>query len=246
MKSTITFLLPLLFFFSGLHSQTSIDSLRLKFQKDSAHTYRFKKLRPWFALDERNSWIRNEKGTKKVPVTIDGIQAGIILKEKHTIGIGLYTMNGSSQKPVKLSDGNNKITYQELLMKYSTLYYQYEIVDTRFFELDVPIEFGLGRYVYNLKNETQTQLLWREQGLIKISGGGVRMVLKPLRWIGLYGTGGYRIVVFNKKTNLNFNGAYYSYGIWVDIRQIYRDIKFYGFLRPKYRKKVKAILASKP
>ena len=39
-------------------------------------------------------------------------------------------------------------------MNYLTLYYQYVIVDTRFFELDVPLEVGLGNYVYNLKDET--------------------------------------------------------------------------------------------
>lgn len=231
---------------SAFHSQTQLDSLKLKFQKDSAHTYRFKKVRPWLAIDQRNSWIRNTKGLQRIPVTINGLQLGVILKEKHTLGLGFYTMNNTSQKPVKISDQNNKITYQVLLLKYTTLYYQYVIVDTRFFELDVPLEVGLGHYVYNLKDETQTALLWREEGPIKLTGGGITMVLKPLKWIGLSGIAGYRIVALNKRTNLNFNGFYYSYGVWIDLRQIYRDIKFYGFIRPKYRKKVKAISASKP
>lgn len=105
---------------------------------------------------------------------------------------------------------------------------------------------GLGRYVYNLKDETQTKLLWHEQGPIKLSSAGLQVIFKPLKWIGLVGMGGYRFVRFNEKTNLNFNNFYYSYGVWVDIRQIHRDLRFYGFKRPKYRKKVKAILASEP
>lgn len=240
----------IIFFFflcscSILYSQTQADSLKLKFQKDSAHTYRFKKIRPWLAIDQRNSWIRNTKGQKKVPVTINGLQAGVIIKEKHTLGLGLYTMNGTSQKPVKINDANNKITYQELLLKYFTITYEYKIVDTRFFELDVPMEVGLGNYIYNLKDETQTQLLWREQGPIKLTGGGVQIILKPFKWIGISGMAGFRVVGFNQRTNLNFNGAYYSYGVWIDLRQIYRDVKFYGFIRPKYRKKVKALATSK-
>lgn len=231
-------------FFSS-YSQSRIDSLKQKFQKDSAHIYRFKIIRPWLAIDQRNSWIRNEKGAKKVPVTINGLQAGLIIKEKHTLGFGLYTMNATSQKPVKLNDKNNKITYQELVLKYITLYYQYVIVDTRFFELDVPMEVGLGNYVYNLKDENQSVLLWHEAGPAKLTGGGVQIVLKPLKWIGISGMGGFRIVTFNKKTNLNFNGLYYSYGVWIDLRQIYRDIKFYGFVRPKYRKKLKAFSTNK-
>ncbi len=239
----------LFFFFilaNTFYSQTQLDSLKLKFQKDSARTYRFKKVRPWIALDQRNSWIKNTKGLQRIPVTINGLQFGAILKEKHTVGLGLYSMNATSQKPVKISDGSNKITYQELLLKYSTLNYEYVIVNTRFFELDVPLEVGLGRYVYNLKDSSQTALLWHEEGPIKLTGGGVTMIVKPLKWIGLRGMAGFRFVAFNKRTNLNFNGFYYSYGVWIDLRQIYRDIKFYGFIRPKYRKKVKAISASKP
>lgn len=232
-------------FTSAQTNSTQLDSLKLKFQKDSAHTFRFKKIRPFFTIDQRNSWIKNEKGLQKVPVTINGIQLGVILKEKHSLGLGLYTMNGTSQKPVKINDQNNKITYQELLLKYVTVNYQYVIFDTRFFEMDLPLEIGVGNYVYELKDETQTTQIWHEAGPLKLTGGGVNIVLKPVRWIGVSGMAGYRIVAFNKKTNLNFNGAYYSYGVWIDLRQIYRDIKFYGFMRPKYRKKVNALSASK-
>ena len=241
MKRIIVFSLLFAFTYSFLYSQTLKDSLKIKFQKDSAHIYRFKKLRPWLAIDQRNSWIKNDKGAKRVPVTINGIQAGLIVKEKHTVGLGLYSINRQTEKPVKLIDQSNKITYEELLLKYITLCYQYKIVNTRFFQLDVPLEVGLGRYIYNLKDETQTLLLWQEIGPLKLTGGGVEIVLKPLKWIGISGMAGYRITIFNKRTNLNFNGAYYSYGIWVDLRQIYRDLKVYGFVRPKYRKKVKAL-----
>ena len=245
MKRYFFFILFFILCYSISHSQTQLDSLKLKFQKDSAHNFRFKKIRPCFSIDQRNSWIKNEKGLRNVPVTINGIQLGVILKEKHTLGFGFYSMNRTSQKPVKISDQNSKITYQELVLKYATVYYQYVIFDTRFFEMDLPLEVGVGNYIYTLKDETQTALLWKEAGPLKITGGGVNIVLKPVRWIGVSGMAGYRIVAFNKKTNLNFNGFYYSYGVWIDLRQIYRDIKFYGFIRPKYRKNVKALSASK-
>ena len=59
-------------------------------------------------------------------------------------------------------------------------------------------------------------------------GAGMQFVFKPLRWLGVFVAGGYRYVA-KINFNLNFNGAYYSYGAWIDIRQIYRDIKYYGF-----------------
>lgn len=231
--------------FSQSTKQTLLDSLHTKFVKDSIHNYRFKKVRPSFGIDQRNSWIKNERSSKLIPVAINGLQAGVILYEKHTIGIGLYAMNEQSKKAVKLTDNNNVIRYEELFLRYATLYYEYVIFDTRFFEMDLPIEIGLGRYTYDLKDETRSKLLWQEKGPVRLSGGGVEIILKPFKWVGISGLAGYRVTAFNKKTNLSFNGFYYSYGVWVDLRQIYRDIKFYGFKRPKYRKNVKSILASK-
>lgn len=224
--------------------QTLIDSLKIKFSKDSAHIYRFKKVRPYLAIDKRHSWITNQRSTKKIQVAITGFQIGIKLFERHTIGFGSYNIAKESKKAVKLVDQSSIIRYEDLFIHYSTIFYEYVIFNTRYFEMDLPLEIGLGRYVYNLKDESRTVLLWHEEGPLKISGGGVQIILKPVRWIGLSGMAGYRFATLNNKTNLNFNGFYYSYGVWIDLRQIYRDVKFYAFKRPDYRKKVKGILAS--
>jgi len=233
-------------FSQNIRTQQRLDSLKLQFQKDSSRIYRFQKFRFRVALDRRNSWIKNQRATKQIPVSINGFQLGAVLFEKHSVGFGLYNIAAESKRPAKINDQLNTIRYEELFMNYFTGYYEYVLLNKRFFEIDIPVELGLGRYVYNLKDETQTKLLWHEQGPIKLSSAGLQVIFKPLKWIGLVGMGGYRFVRFNEKTNLNFNNFYYSYGVWVDIRQIHRDLRFYAFKRPKYRKKVKAILASEP
>lgn len=230
----------------NIRTQQSLDSLKLKFQKDSSRIYRFQKFRFRVAMDRRHSWIKNQRATKQIPVFINGFQLGAVLFEKHSVGFGLYNIAAESKRPAKISDQLNTVRYEELFMNYFTGYYEYVVLSKRFFEIDLPVEIGLGRYIYNLKDETQSKLLWHEQGPIKISSVGLQLILKPVKWIGIVGMGGYRLVRFNEKTNLNFNNFYYSFGIWVDIRQIHRDIRYYGFKRPKYRKKVKAILASEP
>jgi hypothetical protein len=53
----------------------------------------------------------------------------------------------------------------------------------------------------------------------------------------------YRYIPYNQNL-LDFDGLCYSLGIWVDFRQIYRDIKYYGVQKKRYRNKVKAILAN--
>jgi hypothetical protein len=216
----------------GSIKQQKIDSLTIKFKKDSAHIYRFKNVRPFIAIDNRNSFIKN------APVNVKGFQLGVILKEKHTIGFGIYSLQNSSKQSLTAKNENNISTKRTLNLNYLTLFYQYVIIDKRFFELDLPLEVGLGGYHIKLEDTITHKIITDQKGGSLITSGGVNIILKPVRWIGISGTAGYRIAL-DKNPNVNFNGAYYSYGVWVDLRQIYRDIRFYGITRKKYKRHVK-------
>ncbi|MBS1637233.1 MAG: hypothetical protein JST26_15040 [Bacteroidetes bacterium] len=222
--------------------QATIDSLRNKLSADSIHIFRFQNVRPFVGIDQRNSWIKNEHGAKNTPINVNGLQLGTILKEKHTVGIGLYSISNTAKQPVRLQDKNQVVTYQQLDIKYMTLFYQYAIVDRRYFELDLPLEVGLRSYKYYLTDANKQVQLHREQGTVKLTGGGVNIIIKPFRWIGVSGMAGLRFVLVNQHTNLNFNGAYYSYGVWLDIRQIIRDTRYYLIKKPRYKKQIKQLL----
>jgi len=217
------------------NQQYRIDSLTAKFRKDSAHIYRFKKVRPFAAIDNRNSFI------KDAPVNVKGFQLGTILHEKHTVGFGLYNLQNSSKQNFTTKNEKNIIAKRDLTLSYLTLFYQYVIIDTRFFELDLPLEVGLGGYHISLEDTFAHKLITDKRGGVSLTAGGVNVILKPIKWIGLSGTAGYRLAL-DKNPNLNFSGAYYSIGLWVDLRQIYRDTRFYGFTRKKYRREIKSIL----
>lgn len=212
-----------------------IDSLNLKLKKDSAHIFRFKKVRPFAAIDNRNSFI------KDAPVNVKGFQFGVILKEKHTLGFGVYSLQNSSKQRVTAKNEKNIAAKRTLSLNYLTLFYQYVIIDKRFFELDLPLEIGLGKYELKLEDTISHKVFADKKGGTLLTGGGVNIILKPVRWIGVSGTAGYRLSLDNNP-NINFSGAYYSYGVWVDLRQIYRDVRFYGFTRRKYKKQVRDIL----
>lgn len=208
-----------------------IDSLSLKLKNDSLRTFRFKKLRPYANIDNRNSFIKN-------PAAISGLQLGIIVNEYHTFGLGSYRLNRTPEKDAPIRDG-----YRMNNLRYFTTFYEYFLLNARYVEIDLPFEIGLGNYSARIVDTLNTK---RDQnisaGFIPL-GSAVKVILKPVRWIGLSLMGGYRYVL-EKKTNLNLNGVYYSLGVWVDIRQIYRDIKYYGFQKKKYRKAVDQILAN--
>lgn len=213
--------------------QFKIDSLSKKFKKDSSHLYRFQKVRPYLAIDNRNSFI------KDVPVNVKGIQFGVILHERHTVAIGFYGINASASKNVKTKIGDEDVLITTKL-NYMTLFYQFALIDKRYYEIDIPFEFGLGGFDIKATSQKDGRVLRDTKGGIIPFGTGLTFVFKPFKQIGISSTFGYRFVA-QKYANLNFNGAYYSIGIWVDLRQCYRDTRFYGFMRPKYKKRVKRI-----
>jgi hypothetical protein len=233
------FFLLLLFRFNAQvtsNKQARIDSLKKKFSQDSAHIFRFKKFRPLFTIDNRNSFIR------EAPVNFRGIQLGLSYKDKHTVGLGAYKITQTSQRQVRSKDNGNRIVNQYLTLNYLTAFYQYTIIDKRYFELDLPIEIGLGNANIRFVDSLSQHELRRETLPIIPVGTGLQAIVKPFKWVGVSVLGGYRYVN-EKGRNLNFNGWYYSFGLWLDVRQTYRDIKFYGFTRKKFRRQLAKIIS---
>ena len=244
----VIFLFFSLFFITVCCGQNSVkqhkvDSLILKLKKDSAHIFRFRKVRPFFSLDNRNSFI------KSAPVNVQGLQVGIVWKERHTLGFGVYFIKASSkQNLVKKGDANTTVDVNRTLsLNYLTAFYQYSILDYRYFELELPLEFGLGGYEIKLidpKAPLGAPPLIDKKGGTLIIGGGVGITIKPFRWIGLTGSAGYRNAL-DKDKNVNFSGFYYQYGAWVDLGRTYRDIKYYWVKRKKCRHHIADILNNK-
>ncbi len=74
--------------------QAKRDSLHNKFVMDSARIYRPKKVALVLATDKRNSFI---KTNTKTPVSVSGFQIGVELYEKHSFGLGFYTVLNTQQ-----------------------------------------------------------------------------------------------------------------------------------------------------
>jgi hypothetical protein len=207
------------------------DSLTAKLKADSTHIYRFQKIRPYLNLDQRNSFIR---GT---PINVNGLQAGILIKEKHVVGLGGYMITANSKQQVKTKTDKNITVNKALYMNYGTLFYQYVALDRRFWEIDIQAELGGGVYSYKFYDIHTNKLLSDKSAGILVGGLGPLLAFKPLKWIGIIGMIGYRFTS-EKNSNLNFNGVYYSYGVWLDVRQIIRDCNFYLIKKRKYKKQI--------
>ncbi|HTA60950.1 MAG TPA: hypothetical protein VK835_00780 [Bacteroidia bacterium] len=215
----------------------SKDSLTAQLKADSTHIYRFQKYRPFINLDQRNSFIRNQS------ININGLQLGVLINERHVFGLGGYVITSSSKQIVKTKTEKNIPTNRTLNMNYLTFFYQYVILDRRFWEIDFQTEVGLGKYDYKYYDPNTSRLLADRSAGMLVGGIGPLLAFKPTKWVGIIGMVGYRFTS-EKNANLNFNGFYYSYGAWFDIRQIIRDYKYYVVKKRKYKKQINQLLTS--
>lgn len=187
------------------------------------------------AIDQRNSYIN------KTPVNINGFQIGLNLLEKHTLGLGFYSIIGSTKHTKSIGD-KTEVLNRNLNLSYMTFFYYYPVVDRRYWEFGFPVEIGGGIYKIDITDQYNKS----EKGYPKsnawmvVFGAGLSLTIKPVRWLGLNGMAGYR-KVSDSNPNLNLNGFFYSYGVVLYVHQITMD---YAFFKKKkaYKKAIKLLM----
>ena len=213
-------------------NHTAKDSLKEKLKKDSAWLFRYRKIVPLLALDNRNTFIQ-----RGVPVNIYGAQLGIVIHEKHSLALGGYLIRGEARRVTQKGD-KNKTEKVEIDLKYLTLFYQYNFIHTRWFEIGVPLEAGLGQFTINVTDSAGN--IWkgypRTSGITPL-GIGIDVTFYPLKWLGINGIAGFR-KVFDSEPRMNFSGPFYAYGITIDFRYL-MNLTRYGIKKSRYRKNVR-------
>lgn len=216
-------------------TQVLKDSLRFHFQKDSAHIYRFKVYRPYFDVDQYQTYLDENL------VTLRGVSVGIWYKNVHVFGIGTNGVIAQDKRKLITRFRDSINVLERTSLRYISFFYQYSFVNNRYLALFMPTQLGLGRYEITTQDINRTRPALKKKGGIMPSSLGLTLILKPVKWIGISGTGGYRYVV-DRDFKLNFNGLFFGYGIWLDIHQITQDGLFYGFRKPRYKRELKALL----
>jgi hypothetical protein len=207
-------------FVVGQTKQFKKDSLRNQFKKDSTWIFRPREIFPLVAIDQRNSFLRTGKTTS--PVNIWGAKIGVTLFDRHNLGIGGYSIQNTSKRQ---RSKDNSTVDQNLTFQYLTVFYEYSFIETKRWEIGIPIEAGFGKYNVKSMVENSEQSLPSRSGNVIPLGTALDIYFKPTRWFGLNVMGGYRYVI-NNNSRLNLNGWFYSVGAAVYIRQIVQDTKY--------------------
>ena len=209
---------------------SKLDSLKAQFLKDSTRIFRPKHVFPLLASDQRNSFIGGK------PVNIWGIKAGVTLYDRHNVGIGGYSVTNSTQRYLARQD---RTINQNTTLQYLTAFYEYSFIESRWWEVGIPVEIGAGKYNISSIDATTGKVLPNRSGLLMPLGTALDINFKSTRWFAINVMGGYRLVIADN-ARLNFSGWFYSFGGTIYVRQILQDLRYYNKKRI-YKKELEII-----
>lgn len=221
-----------------LTKQQKLDSLKAKFTTDSTNMNRKRKFSLLAGFDTRNSFVSAEK---KISVKLQGVKAGVKINGCHNLAIGYYSVINLPKK--QITDENGVVYDLQLNMSYGTLFYEYVLLNTKRWEIGIPVEIGGGNY-----HTTATDTAGKKykpfadtaRTGISLFGAGLDVSFKIFQWLGFNATGGYRLVGGAEPQGMNFNGVFYSVGFEIYFGRLYKMAKF-GLKRRTYRNNVKKI-----
>jgi hypothetical protein len=230
------FLLPVLIcgtiYCQNKDNRLKLDSLSIQFKKDSTYIFRRTIAKPYLRLENRRSFLAAEK------VNFNGFLAGANLHERHILSAGYYFLDKNSKQPLHLNK-EKTATQQFSRLNYGVFSYQYVLLNGRFLQLNTPIEFGYGHYTASVTDSLNQIEREDVSGNFLPLGAGLQLIYKPIRWSGISVSGGYRYVRHDA-ISLRFNGWYYSFGLWIDARYLYRWLR-YSVYKKRYKDKVELI-----
>jgi hypothetical protein len=218
-------------------------------QADSLKTNKKRKLNFEIQLDQRNSFL----GDASFPVNINGLNVGWNHHQKYRIGFGIYLIL-ATRPDAYLVDANAKLreavpnatvltkngsrvflVESENKIYYFTPSFQYKIYNSKWLEIDIPLEVGVGyseKVVSEYFSGTEIPTLSKKNGAILAAkniffpvSAGALFSLKLSPDVGLFASAGYRFIVKEIGVSENFDGLYYQYGLRLFPFRILENIK---------------------
>lgn len=200
---------------------------KAQFRKDSVAIMKPRLLRPQLRIDNKISFYRGDS------YNIDGIDAGVIVKEKIRFTLGYYRLNDELSGYSKTESG----TYfdRRLKLHYGSMNVEFVYHNSRFFTLGIPFEFCFGKNTLNFRTAPNDAQTYTKSGFVSLIDLGASVTFKPIRWVGVRFTGGYRRTIINQVPGSRFDGPFISFGVAVNLREVNKDVRMF-ILKRKYRR----------
>ena len=196
-----------------------------QFRIDSMKIMRPRLARPQVRIDNKTLFYQSEV------YNIDGFDVGAIFKEKIRLTLGFYNLNDN------LNDNSRSGDYfdRHLKLNYGSLNVEFIYLNTRFFTLGIPFEFGFGGNKLKYKTSLNDDNYQVASGFTSSLDVGLSGTFKPIRWVNVRTVVGYRKTLINQVSNLKFDGVLVSFGLGINIREVSKDVRMFA-LKKKYKR----------
>ncbi len=221
---TTTLIFTLLMLTTTLFSQKKMS--RKQFIKDSTYIMRIKLVRPQFRFDNRTVYLKDG------PLNINGLDAGVLLKEKLRLTFGYYMLVKDIKPEIESID--NIEFEREVKLNYGSINVEFIYKNTRYVSLGMPLDFNFGKNTLSYTN-VMSHERQNSSGFFFMTDFGLSAIFKPIRSIGIKGIGGYRKTIISQLKGARNDGFFTSIGIYLDIREVVKDVEMFK-LKKKYRK----------
>lgn len=200
---------------------------KAQFRKDSVAIMKPWLIRPQLRLDNKISFYRGDS------YNIDGVDAGVIIKEKIRFTLGYYRLNDELSGYAKTRQGT--FFDRQLKLDYGSMNIEFVFHNSRFFTLGIPFEFCFGQNTLRYRSSPRDPERYSRTGFVSLIDLGASGTFKPIRWVGIRLTGGYRHTVINHVPGSRFDGPFISFGVAVNVREVSKDLRMY-MLKKKYKR----------
>jgi hypothetical protein len=186
---------------------SSITATHAQFTDSIMNALR-QKPRAYVALNNRNSFIQNQKAP------VNGVKLGLNFKSQFIFGLSYNWM------PKGIAYYNEKQSLNELKLHYVSAFAEYTFYNTKRWEIAIPLQVGIGN-IYTQQHGVKTA-----QSTAFFYEPTMSCTWKPTRYVGLGLDVGYRIVTKNdKQIGQNFTSPTYSFGVAFFFGAMYSDAK---------------------
>lgn len=175
-------------------------------------------------FDSRSTLVSKET------VGIFGLRAGLLMKKKYEIGIGIYASRVFDffGKEVEKDYLDTSISPSQVLpatigFKYVSLYGEYTLVNNKRWVLTANSQYGMGRVQIELAENGLTRKKTERKSLIEHS---LKAKYQFNSWLQLIGGVGYRYLLGGEKQVRDaFNAPIFIVSTEIDFRTLFKNIK---------------------
>ncbi len=205
---------------------------RKAFIKDSIEISRPPLIRPQLRIDNRTFFFKGQA------LNVYGFDAGVLLKEKLRLTLGYYSLNSGLDSYKRTVSGVDM--ERNIKLQYGSINTEFVYKNTRYFSLGMPLDFGFGKNTLQYTNVSDGSIYETRSGFIFSTEFGLSAIFKPIRCLGVKGIVGYRKTLLDKADEFYLDGPFTSIGLYIDIKEIRKDIRLYK-IKKRYRRKSNSV-----